>query len=81
MATELNLDSLVVGQNGRAFFNGLSSGIDIQGAVDALIKAKRIPIDRMEQRIADRELKIAALSDTRTWRWVCAMPWPGCVAP
>jgi flagellar hook-associated protein 2 len=66
MATELNLDSLVVGQNGRAFFNGLSSGIDIQGAVDALIKAKRIPIDRMEQRIADHELKMAALSDART---------------
>jgi flagellar hook-associated protein 2 len=66
MATELNLDSLVVGQNGRAFFNGLSSGIDIQGAVDALIKAKRIPIDRMEQRIAGHELKMAALSDTRT---------------
>jgi flagellar hook-associated protein 2 len=66
MPTELNLDSLVVGQNGRAFFNGLSSGIDIQGAVDALIEAKRIPIDRMEQRIADHELKMAALGDTRT---------------
>lgn len=66
MATQLNLDSLVVGQNGRAFFNGLSSGIDIKGAVDALIQAKRIPIDRMGQRIADRELKIAALRDVGT---------------
>jgi flagellar hook-associated protein 2 len=65
MPTELNLDSLVVGQSGRAFFNGLSSGIDIQGTVDALIEAKRIPIDRMEQRIADHELKMAALRDTR----------------
>jgi flagellar hook-associated protein 2 len=66
MATDLNLDSLVVGQNGRAFFNGLSSGIDIEGTVDALIEAKRIPIDRMEQRIADHELQMAALSDVRT---------------
>jgi flagellar hook-associated protein 2 len=66
MTSELNLDSLVVGPNGRAFFNGLGSGIDIQGAVDALIKAKRIPIDRMEQRIADHELKMAALGDTRS---------------
>jgi flagellar hook-associated protein 2 len=66
MATNLNLDSLTVGQNGRAFFNGLGSGIDIQGAVDGLIEAKRIPIDRMEQRIADQELKMAALRDVRT---------------
>jgi len=66
MATNLNLDSLTVGQNGRAFFNGLGSGIDIQGAVDGLIEAKRIPIDRMEQRIAEHELKMAALRDTRT---------------
>jgi len=66
MATNLNLDSLTVGQNGRAFFNGLGSGIDIQGAVDGLIEAKRIPIDRMEQRIADRELKMVALRDVQT---------------
>ena len=66
MATNLNLDSLTVGQNGRAFFNGLGSGIDIQGAVDGLIEAKRIPIDRMEQRIADHELEMVALRDVQT---------------
>jgi flagellar hook-associated protein 2 len=66
MQTGLNLDSLVVDANGRASFSGLGTGIDIQGALDGIIQAKRIPIDRIEQRIAGRDLKIAAFQDLRS---------------
>jgi flagellar hook-associated protein 2 len=65
MATNLNFDSLVVDRSGRASFSGLSTGIDIQAAVDGLIAARRIPIDRIEQRISDNQVKIAAFQDLR----------------
>lgn len=63
MATNLNFDSLVVDGSGRASFSGLSTGIDIQKAVAGLIAAKRIPIDRIEQRISDNQVKVAAYQD------------------
>jgi flagellar hook-associated protein 2 len=63
MATNLNFDSLVVDGSGRASFSGLSTGIDIQAAVDGLIAARRIPIDRIEQRLSDNQVKIAAFQD------------------
>jgi flagellar hook-associated protein 2 len=63
MATSLNFDSLVVDGRGRASFSGLGTGIDIQKAVDGLIAAKRIPIDRIEQRISDNQVKVAAYRD------------------
>src|SRR5688572_479863 len=63
MATNLNLDSLTVDKSGRVSFSGLGSGIDIQGTVDAIVAAKRVPIDRIEQRISDNELKVAAWQD------------------
>ena len=63
MATNLNLDTLKVDSSGRASFSGLGSGIDIQGTVDAIIEAKRIPIDRIEQRISGNQAKVAALND------------------
>jgi flagellar hook-associated protein 2 len=63
MATNLNLDSLKVDSSGRASFSGLGTGIDIQGTVDSIIAAKRIPIDRIEQRISDNQAKVAALKD------------------
>lgn len=65
MATNLNFDSLNVDSSGRASFSGLASGIDLQGTVDALIAAKRIPVDRIEQRISDNQAKIAAFEDMR----------------
>jgi flagellar hook-associated protein 2 len=72
MATNLNLDSLKVDSSGRASFSGLGSGIDLQGTVDSIIEAKRIPIDRIEQRISDNQVKVAALQDlsslTRTFK-------------
>jgi flagellar hook-associated protein 2 len=66
MATSLNFDSLVIDGSGRASFSGLSSGIDLQKAVDGLIAAKRLPIDRIEQRISSNQVKIAAFQDLRT---------------
>ena len=65
MATSLNFDSLVIDGSGRASFSGLSSGIDLQKAVDGLIAAKRLPIDRIEQRISRNQVKIAAFQDLR----------------
>jgi flagellar hook-associated protein 2 len=67
MATSLNLNSLTVDQSGRASFSGLGTGIDIQGTVDKIIAAKRVPIDRIEQRISDNQAKIAALQDLRSY--------------
>jgi flagellar hook-associated protein 2 len=65
MATSLNFDSLVIDGSGRVSFSGLSSGIDLQKAVDGLIAAKRLPIDRIEQRISKNQVKIAAFQDLR----------------
>ena len=66
MQTSLNLDSLTVDANGRVSFSGLGTGIDLQGAVDGIMQAKRIPIDRIEQRISDNQLKVAAFQDLNT---------------
>ncbi len=66
MASNLNLDSIKVDGSGRVSFSGLGSGIDLQGTVDAIIEAKRVPIDRIEQRISDNEAKVAALQDLRS---------------
>lgn len=63
MATNLNLDNLSVDSNGRVSFSGLGSGIDVQGAVDGIIAAKRIPIDSIEQRISDNDARVAILDD------------------
>ena len=66
MATNLNLDGLRVDANGRVSFSGLDSGIDSQAAVDGIIAAKRIPVDRIEQRISDNDARIAILNDIET---------------
>ena len=65
MATSLNFDSLVIDGSGRASFSGLATGIDLQKAVDGLMAAKRVPIDRIEQRISKNQLKVAAFQDLR----------------
>ncbi len=52
--------------NGRISFSGLSSGIDFKAAVDAIISARRIPIDSLETRITDNETKIGAYNELRT---------------
>lgn len=55
----LNFGNISIDQNGRVSFSGLSSGIDFQKAVDTIIAAKQVPIDRIKQTISDNEKKIA----------------------
>jgi flagellar hook-associated protein 2 len=61
----INLNNLSVDANGRVSFSGLSSGIDLQGTVDAIIAARRIPVDRLEATVEENANKITALQDLR----------------
>ena len=45
---DLNLNSLQISEDGRISFSGLGSSIDFEAAVDGIIAAKRLPIDRHE---------------------------------
>ena len=62
----LNLNNLSVDSNGRVSFSGLSSGIDLKGTVDAIIAARRIPVDRLETTVKDNADKITSLKDLKT---------------
>lgn len=62
---EINLNSLQVDDSGRVSFSGLGSGIDFQAAVDNIIAARRIPVDRLEARVETNALKITAFQDLR----------------
>ena len=59
-------NSLVVDGNGRVRFSGLGSGIDFESAVEGIMQARRIPVDRLEAEIETGSEKLAALSDLRT---------------
>lgn len=63
---DLNLDTLSIDNNGRVSFSGLGTGIDLQGAVDGIIAAKRLPADSLEAKITGNEAKITALTELRT---------------
>lgn len=63
---DLNVSNLQIGEDGRVSFSGLNSGIDFQAAVDGIIAAKRIPIDRLEAKIETNQGKIDDLVVTRT---------------
>ena len=62
----INLDNLFVDSSGTVSFSGLSSGIDLQGTVDAIMAARRIPVDKLEATVEENTLKITALKDLRT---------------
>ena len=59
-------NSLVVDGNGRVRFSGLGSGIDFESAVEGIMQARRIPVDRLEAEIETGTEKLAALTDLRT---------------
>ncbi len=66
MATEaINLNSIRVDDKGRVSVSGLGSGIDYKATVDAIIKARQIPVDRLQSRVTGNETKIAAYQDIR----------------
>jgi len=63
---EINSNSLQVDDNGRITFSGLGSGIDFEAAVDGIISARRIPVDRLEANVEANALKITAFQDLRS---------------
>ena len=66
VTSSLNLNSLTIDSNGRVSFSGLSSGIDFQKAVDAIISAKKIPIDTMSTKVDTNNKQITALKNLQT---------------
>ncbi len=60
--SNINVDS----STGRVSLSGLGSGIDYQASVDAIIKAKRIPIDNLETRLTDNDKKITGYQSLST---------------
>lgn len=64
--SDLNLSSLVTDSSGRVRFSGLKSGIDFESAVESIIAARRIPVDRIEASIEKNDTKITALRDLQS---------------
>lgn len=54
---------LVVGSDGRTSFSGLGSGIDFEAAVESMVTAKRVPIDKLKTKISDNGKQISAYAD------------------
>lgn len=65
MVESINLNSIRVDEKGRVSVSGLGSGIDYKAAVDSIIKARQIPVDRLSARITGNEAKITAYQDVR----------------
>jgi flagellar hook-associated protein 2 len=58
-------NSLKVDDKGRVTFSGLGSGIDFDTAVENIITARRIPVDRLQTKIDTNATKITAYQDLR----------------
>lgn len=65
MLNSLNFNNLKVDDNGRITFSGVGSGIDFGAALEGIIQAQRIPVDRIEAQIELREIEAAAIADLR----------------
>lgn len=65
MVESINLNSIRVDDKGRVSVSGLGSGIDYKAAVDSIIKARQIPVDRLSTRITDNDTKVTAYQDAR----------------
>ncbi len=63
MVDSLNLNNLQVDDNGRVNLSGIGSGIDFEAAVDNIIAARRIPVDRLETKVEENTAKVAAFSE------------------
>jgi flagellar hook-associated protein 2 len=67
MAESINLNNLSVDStSGRVSFSGLGSGIDYKAAVEGIMKARRIPVDRLEARVTENTEKITAYKDLKS---------------
>ena len=63
MSDILNLSNVSVDESGRVTVSGVSSGIDIGGTVDAIMAARRIPVDRLEAGIEANAIEIEAYTE------------------
>jgi len=55
----LSLSNVTISPSGKVTFSGLSSGLDFEAIVDAIIAAKQIPADRLQIEIDENSAKIA----------------------
>ncbi|MDJ0951701.1 MAG: flagellar filament capping protein FliD [Alphaproteobacteria bacterium] len=65
MVSSVNLNNINVDENGQVSFSGVGSGIDFAEAVDNIIAARRIPVDRLEADVEANGEKITAFNDLR----------------
>lgn len=65
MVSNINLNNFSVDENGRVTVAGVGSGIDFTSAVDSIIAARRIPVDRLEATVESKSTQITALEDLR----------------
>lgn len=66
MVEGLSFNNLAVDEKGRVTVSGISSGIDLKGTVNAIIAAKRIPIDQLDARVVSNQNKITEFTNLRT---------------
>lgn len=63
--TELNFNNTSLTDSGNIRFSGISSGIDFQSSIDAIMAAKRIPATQIEEKISVNDAKSAALLEMK----------------
>lgn len=62
----VNLNNFAVDENGRLSLSGSASGIDFQSAIDSIIAARRIPVDRLETQVAETGEKLDAYTEFKS---------------
>lgn len=62
---DINFDNTSLTDSGNIRFSGLSSGIDFQSSIDAIMEAKRIPVTLIEEKITLNNAKSTALSELK----------------
>lgn len=63
---DLNFNNTSLTDSGNIRFSGLSSGIDFQSSIDAIMEAKRIPVTLIEEKIQVNDSKAAALTELKS---------------
>ena len=66
MVQSINTSNVKVESDGRVKFSGLSSGIDAEGAIDGIMKARQARIDSVAKKIDENSAKLKALTDLKT---------------
>lgn len=66
MVDGVNLNNFSVDDTGRLTLSGGASGIDFKNAVDSIIAARRIPVDRLETQVAETTEKLDAYTELKS---------------